>query len=492
MLNLLISCDDPMERLLYGEPDPWLRSFECRVTPGTPGWNDLSPEDQQRILDYVNSGGALTPEQQEWLNQSYDQGAPEPSSGVDIQDGDAIAERQREWGREWDEQQETYDSYAAGTGGYEPAGSTSAPERQVDAFLVDQAQPDGADAADLLRLDSSPRSHSDTSEARATPDRPKARGEKRPDKVEELIRRRGRALGLSEAQIVSAIARYRTSAGRLRVGAASGGLANAADPATALLGAGALDGGGPGVSGSASVRQVGGDGPRVNPEYEAWQARNQAPQYLNRDGTPVDWDSLNIGNWYPGKESLEDYAARKGMNVVSNPNYVAPGERPNQYLDGSGQPVPETWEQAVAAYQQDGEPLRQDVAQYETAAAAYRTDFDAYEAAVNARNENPGSAEELKALQDRRERLATEQARPLCIRRRHQRPGPRLVRPPHRTSMTWRNWNPRNATGSYAPPLGRRKCGKPTIRRRWRTITLGGMFPGPIPRMPPGNISRAH
>ena len=227
MLHLLISCDDPMERLLYGEPDPWLRSFECRVTPGTPGWNDLPPEDQQRILDYVNSGGALTPEQQEWLNQYYDQGAPEPSCGVDIQDGDAIAEGQREWGREWDEQQETYDSYAAGTGGYEPAGSTSALERQVDAFLVDQAQPNGADAADLLWLDSSPRSHSDTSE--------KQQDE---DEVEELIRRRGRALGLSEAQIVSAIARYRTSAGRLRVGAASAGLANAVDPATALLGAG--------------------------------------------------------------------------------------------------------------------------------------------------------------------------------------------------------------------------------------------------------------
>ena len=30
MLNLLISCDDPMERLLYGEPDPWLALHQCR------------------------------------------------------------------------------------------------------------------------------------------------------------------------------------------------------------------------------------------------------------------------------------------------------------------------------------------------------------------------------------------------------------------------------------------------------------------------------
>ena len=164
------------------------------------------------------------------------------------------------------------------------------------------------------------------------------------------------------------------------------------------------------LRGFGAVGEVGADAV-VNPEYEAWQARNQVPRYLNSDGTPVDWDSLNIGNWYPGKESLEDYAARKGMNVVSNPNYVAPGERPNQFLDNSGQLVPETWEQAVAAYEQDGEPLGQDAARYETEADAYRTDFDAYEAAVNAWNENPGSAEELKALQDRRERLATEQAR---------------------------------------------------------------------------------
>ena len=152
-------------------------------------------------------------------------------------------------------------------------------------------------------------------------------------------------------------------------------------------------------------------GLRVNPEYEAWLARAQAPRYLNADGTPFDIDSIGLGGWYPGKESFESFAARQGVNVVPNPDYVAPGERPNQYLDGSGQPVPETWEQAVAAYQQDGETLGQDVARYETEAAAYRTDFDAYEAAVNAWNENPGSAEELKALQDRRERLATEQAR---------------------------------------------------------------------------------
>lgn len=30
MKNLLIEFDDPIERLLYGEPDPWLQLFECR------------------------------------------------------------------------------------------------------------------------------------------------------------------------------------------------------------------------------------------------------------------------------------------------------------------------------------------------------------------------------------------------------------------------------------------------------------------------------
>ncbi len=38
MLNLLISCDDPIERLLYGEPDPWLEQMNPRDNPrGNPG-----------------------------------------------------------------------------------------------------------------------------------------------------------------------------------------------------------------------------------------------------------------------------------------------------------------------------------------------------------------------------------------------------------------------------------------------------------------------
>ena len=40
MLHLLISCDDDMERLLYGEPDPWLRQFECRHRDITISYND--------------------------------------------------------------------------------------------------------------------------------------------------------------------------------------------------------------------------------------------------------------------------------------------------------------------------------------------------------------------------------------------------------------------------------------------------------------------
>ena len=44
MLNLLISFDDPMERLLYGEPDPWLAQFECRHDVGYQHFhNDVNP-----------------------------------------------------------------------------------------------------------------------------------------------------------------------------------------------------------------------------------------------------------------------------------------------------------------------------------------------------------------------------------------------------------------------------------------------------------------
>ena len=32
MLNMTITFDAPTERLLYGNPDPWLASFECRRT----------------------------------------------------------------------------------------------------------------------------------------------------------------------------------------------------------------------------------------------------------------------------------------------------------------------------------------------------------------------------------------------------------------------------------------------------------------------------
>ena len=36
MLNVIIPCDGPMmvDRLLYGEPDPWLAQFECRHDVG--------------------------------------------------------------------------------------------------------------------------------------------------------------------------------------------------------------------------------------------------------------------------------------------------------------------------------------------------------------------------------------------------------------------------------------------------------------------------
>ena len=95
----------------------------------------------------------------------------------------------------------------------------------------------------------------------------------------------------------------------------------------------------------------------INPSYTEWEERSQIPMYIKSDGELLDPSKLDVGNWYPGKETYTQFAARYGVDVVPNPDYVDPGERPNQYLDGSGQLVPETWKQLVEVYQRDGTTL---------------------------------------------------------------------------------------------------------------------------------------
>ena len=410
MLNLIISCDDPIERLLYGEPDPWLGLMMPRHDADGRGHTHHGSSLDDVIAQDQGYGGGGNSSGDAW---SYSE--PYNSDGYDGSD-DAIGSGSGGGGGSDDFGPADADGYEGPSPSFttgEPDRPQTPAERDFDAFLIRRTRTAAGDD-----FESGPSGAAGPQKGlEAGPDTllrsPDGEDDDRAE-IEALIISRGRALGLTDQQIAQALTRYRT--GRVTSAArpdqTTAGLGAATDPATALLGAGA---GSDNTASPQSAPNSDGQpdtpvpaGPRVNPEYEAWQARTQAPRYLKGDGTPVD---IDVGNWFPGKETLAEYAARQGVDVVLNPNYVEPGERPNQYLDGSGQPVPETWEQAVAAYQRDAETLRRDAARYETEADAYRTDFDAYEAAANAWNENPGSAAELKALQDRRESLATERAR---------------------------------------------------------------------------------
>ena len=443
MLNLIISCGDPMERLLYGEPDPWLAQFECRHNHVP----DMDGDGQITFIDEI----AYEIQQQA---QADPEGFLSSSGGG--RDEDGFFFRQDDGSRQYVDP----DSGAPATATDNDLDETddldrprTRTERDVDAFLAQPAELAfdgdaegwGLTSQDAFRADSERERPSGTEEE----------GDGEHDAVEALIVARGRALGLSEAQIARAITRYRASAVPLRAAAASGGLTNAAtNPATALLGAGAHGDNTPSpasanpaelitrAGGSAEVvlgaaegdrdsRAAGLDGigetrdvPTINPAYMEWEERNKIPLYLKADGEPLAPNELSVRGWYPAKETYPEFAARHGVDVVLNPNYVEPGERPNQYLDGSGQPVPETWEQAVAAYEQDGEPLRQDAAQYETEADAYRTDFDAYEAAVQRLERESGQRGRIEGAARPAGTPRHRAGPPLCIRRRHQRPGP--------------------------------------------------------------------
>ena len=65
MLNLIISCDDPIERLLYGEPDPWLEQMNPRDNPrgnpGEPGGSATLPDPDPGYNPGEPGGSATLP-----------------------------------------------------------------------------------------------------------------------------------------------------------------------------------------------------------------------------------------------------------------------------------------------------------------------------------------------------------------------------------------------------------------------------------------------
>ena len=452
MLNLLISCDDPMERLLYGEPDPWLGLMMPRHDADGRGHTHHGSSLDDVIAQDQGYGGGGNSSGDAW---SYSE--PYNSDGYDGGDG-AIGSGPGGGGGSDDFGPADADGYEGPSPSFttgEPDRPQTPAERDFDAFLIRQTRTAAGDD-----FESGPSGSAGRQKVlEAGPDTllrsPDGEDDDRAE-IEALIISRGRALGLTDQQIAQALTRYRTGrvASAARPDQTTSGLDAATDPATALLGTGArIDNtpspasanhaeritreGGSGevllgaAGGDRDSRSAGLDGfgetrdvPTINPAYMEWEQRNKIPLYLKADGEPLAPNELSVRGWYPAKETYPEFAARHGVDVVLNPNYVEPGERPSQYLDGSGQPVPETWEQAVAAYQRDAEPLRRDAAQYETEADAYRTDFDAYEAAVNAWNENPGSAAGIEGAARPAGTPRHRAGPPLCIRRHHQRPGP--------------------------------------------------------------------
>ena len=48
MLNMTITFDAPTERLLCGNPDPWLTSFECRRTRDSSPYGGRGSDSEDR------------------------------------------------------------------------------------------------------------------------------------------------------------------------------------------------------------------------------------------------------------------------------------------------------------------------------------------------------------------------------------------------------------------------------------------------------------
>ena len=138
-----------------------------------------------------------------------------------------------------------------------------------------------------------------------------------------------------------------------------------------------------------------GSRPPTNPEYAAWLERQGTPQYFDADGNPVsapaDPDDLQA--------QLDD------GTLQVNSNWVDPGERPSQYLDTQGNPIPRTYEQILERFLANRNLLEQASDAYETESEAFRADMDAYGAAVDAWNANPSGAAGLAELREWRSRL---------------------------------------------------------------------------------------
>ena len=259
IMNLLISFDDPMERLIRGEPDPFLAQFECRLTP----------EDVQRILDDL--GLTATPEQVQDISDETES-LPDPDPP------------------------EAQSDFPATTG----------PDHDGDDFGADAVHIDGGDGGPTdatvhpLREISARSAEIDGSEGELGSERDDRDRERLSLEDEDPLVIRLRAEGLTEAQIASALARYRDPRGPGRSVAVTTGLASAADPATALLGAGAL-----GESGPPSTAATPADRARqlatLNERLEAAQEAGANPAELRQIAD--DYDALATGYQGTGEMS---------------------------------------------------------------------------------------------------------------------------------------------------------------------------------------------
>ena len=222
MLHLLISFDDPMERLLYGEPDPVLVLMTPRHYADGRGHTHHGGSLDEIIAGSEGYGGGGNSTGDAWsYSEPYN---PDGYGGG----GDDVIESGPGGGGDSSDAfgQANADGYEGPSTSFttdEPDRPQTPAERDFDAFLVRQTRTEeGLEAGPDTLLRS-----------------PDGEAEDR-DETEALIVSRGKALGLTDQQIAQVLTRYRTAraTSAARPNPATAGLGAATDPATALLGAG--------------------------------------------------------------------------------------------------------------------------------------------------------------------------------------------------------------------------------------------------------------
>ena len=106
MLTLIITCDDPMERLLYGEPDPWLSLWECKHYDA--GFPEHTHNDGDGNGDY----GIGRPTRPIDLGEEPGTGFVDPSDYNPAPDSDAFNEWRQQQREAADALVQEYEAYA--------------------------------------------------------------------------------------------------------------------------------------------------------------------------------------------------------------------------------------------------------------------------------------------------------------------------------------------------------------------------------------------